>query len=298
MPGDPFSGVPAFVAVAEEGSFTRAAAALGVTPAGVSQAISRMEDALGSKLFDRTTRSLELTGEGRLYLDYCRTALEAIETGRDLVEQAKQATEGELVVALSHVLGPLLASLLPEFLRRYPKLDVRLVLSDRMSRLVDEQIDIALRIGHLRDSSVVAKKLMETHWVLVAAPSYLKERGTPRTPDDLRDHDCLVYRSTRGFEVDWELLRRPGTDETRTAQRGTRLVVDQGNFIVDAALGGAGLGMVFSFMVESHLESGQLVPVLASYVTQGPPIHALVKPGSQSTAKVRVFLDYLAQKMR
>lgn len=290
---DPFAGVPAFVAVAEHHSFTKAAAALGVTPAAVSQSVARLEEDLDTKLLDRTTRSVELTGEGRLYLDYCRTALSQIRAGREVVEQARQATEGEIVVALPYILGDVLLEALPAFLERYPSLDVRLAFSDRISRLVEEHIDVAIRVGQLSDSTAIAKKLADTEWVLLGSPDYLSRRGTPKAPADLADHDCIVYRSPRGCEVDWELLRRPSSDETITATRRSRLVLDQGQMIPGAVAAGGGLGMVFAFMVRKQLKSGALVPVLSSYMPKGPPIHALLKPGSQNTAKIRAFLDYL-----
>lgn len=298
MRSDPFSGVPAFVAVADHQSFTKAAASLGVTPAAVSQAVARLEEDLNTKLLDRTTRSVELTGEGRLYLLYCQEALSQIQTGRDMVEQARQATTGEIVVALPFILGKVIVSILPEFLERYPKLNVRLVFSDQISRLVEEHIDIAVRVGHLSDSTAVAKKLADTDWVLLGSPAYLSARGAPKVPDDLREHDCVVYRSPRGYEVEWQLLRRPGSTETMTAARGTRLVLDQGPLILDAIAAGAGIGMVFGFMLGERLKNGEFVPLLHSYMPPGPPIHALVKPGSQNTAKIRVFLDYLDQEFR
>jgi LysR family transcriptional regulator, regulator for bpeEF and oprC len=290
--------VPAFVAVAEHRSFTRAAASIGVTPAAVSQAVARLEEDLNTKLLDRTTRSVELTGEGRLYLEYCRSALSQIQTGRDVVEQARQATEGEIVVAVPFILGKLIVGMLPDFLERYPRLNVRLAFSDHISRLVEENIDVAVRVGHLSDSTAVAKKLADTEWVLLGSPAYLSARGTPKTPGDLIDHDCVVYRSPRGYEVEWQLLRRPGSTETMTAARRTRLVLDQGSLIPDAIAQGAGIGMVFTFMLGERLKSGEFVPLLDSYMPPRPPIHALVKPGSQNTAKIRVFLDALDQEFR
>jgi DNA-binding transcriptional LysR family regulator len=298
MRPDPFSGVPAFVAVAELKSFTKAAASLGVTPAAVSQAVGKLEGDLDTKLLDRTTRSVELTGEGRLYLEYCRSALSQIQTGRDVVEQARQATEGLLVVSLPFVLGKLIAGMLPAFLERYPRLDVRLAVSDRLSRLVEEHIDVAVRVGHLADSTVVAKKLADTDWALIGAPAYLSARGTPKKPSDLEEHNCIVYRSPRGHEVEWTLQKRPGSAETITAQRKARLVLDQGPLIVEAVRAGAGIGMVFSFMLGVGASGSEFVRLLEGYMPPGPPIHALVKPGSQNTAKIRVFLDYLEQEFR
>lgn len=298
MRSDPFNGVPAFAAVAEFKSFTKAAASLGVTPAAISQAVGRLEEELDIKLLDRTTRSVELTGEGRLYLEYCRAALTQIQTGRDAVEQARQATEGQIVVALPFVLGKIIARMLPAFLDRYPRLDVRLAVSDRMSRLVEEHIDVAVRVGHLADSTVIAKKLADTQWVLISSSAYLAARGAPNTPSDLCEHNCIVYRSPRGHEVGWTFRKRPFSTETITIRQKARLVLDQGPLIVEAVRAGAGIGMVFSFMLGPRQSDSEFVRLMESYLPPGPPIHALVKPGSQHTVKIRVFLDYLKQEFR
>lgn len=296
MNSDPFLGVPAFVAVAERKSFREAAADLGLTSAAVSKSVSRLEEELGVRLLDRTTRRVEPTAEGRLYLDYCRTALTHMRTARDRVEHARATAEGKLVIALPFVLGPSLTSLLPEFTLRYPGLEVRLTLSDRPSKLVDEQIDVALRIGKLDDTSEIARKLTDTQWVTIASPAYLKRRGQPHTPADLSEHDCIVYRSPRGFEVDWEFLDKPGGGDVRTQTPPARIIVDQGQLLVDAARAGAGISRVFSFMVQDDLGTGALVPLLAEYSPPGPPLHALFKPGQQDIAKVRAFIDFAVEK--
>lgn len=296
MESDPFAGVPAFVAAAERKSFRDAAADLGITSAAISKSVSRLEDELGVRLLDRTTRRVEPTAEGRLYLEYCKQALAQMRTARDRVEQARATAAGELVIALPFILGPSVMDLLPEFNQRYPALSVRLTLSDRPSKLVDEKIDVALRIGQLDATTTVARKLSTTRWITVASPAYLSKRGQPHTPADLSDHDCIVYRSPRGFDVDWEFFARPGSTDTKTFTPSARITVDQGQLMVDGARAGAGIAHVFTFMVQDELKSGALVPLLVEFAPEGPPLHALFKPGHQDDAKVRAFVDFAVEK--
>ncbi len=296
MAYDPFAGVPAFVAAAERRSFREAAEALGLTPAAISKAISRLEAELGVRLLDHTTRKVEPTSEGKLYLEHCQKALEQIRTARDRVEQARDVAEGELVVALPFILGPTLVELLPEFMRRYPGLRLRLNLSDRISRLVDERIDVALRIGRLDDTTAVARKLMDTNWVTVACPKYLAGRTPPQVPQHLEEHECIVYRSPRGFNVEWSFRTRPHSNEVRTFDVVPRMIVDEGTLLVSAVQSGCGIAQVFTFMVRDAVRTGTLMALLTEYAPQGPPLHALFKPGHHLDPKVRAFVDFCVEK--
>lgn len=158
------------MATTEEGSFRAGAARLGVTAAAVSKAVARLEEDLNTRLFDRTTRSIALTREGELYLEHCRRAYHEVITGRQRIEQAGAVVDGELVIALSPILAQLLLGFLPNFSSLYPSLRLRLVFSDRPTRLVQEQVDVALRIGPLKDSSNIALKLLDLCWVTRGFP--------------------------------------------------------------------------------------------------------------------------------
>ena len=186
---------------------------------------------------------------------------------------------------------------LPRFTARHPQVRVALRLSDRISRLVDEQIDVAIRIGPLADSTAIARKLGDTRWVTVASPGYLARRGIPQRPEQLSEHDCAMFHSPRGVEVGWQFVEGPRSKLLREWRGPARINLDQGELLVDAALAGLGIVQVFSYMVSDPLERGELVEVLGEYACSGPPIHALCKPGQQGVAKVRAFLDFLVEQL-
>jgi LysR family transcriptional regulator, regulator for bpeEF and oprC len=293
---EPFNGVLSFTAVAEARSFKLAAERLGVSSAAVSKAVARLEDELGVRLLDRTTRRVEPTAEGALYLEHCRGAIEQLRLGRERLEQTRSVAAGVLTVALPFILGRHLIARLSRFTARHPQLRVGLRFSDRISRLVDEQIDVAIRIGPLADSSAIARKLGDTRWVTVASPSYLARRGTPQRPEELVEHDCVVFHSPRGVDVGWQFLASPRSKQTREWRGPARVNLDQGELLVDAALAGLGIVQVFSYMVSDELERGELVELLGDHACVGPPIHALCKPGQQGVAKVRALLDFLIEQ--
>ncbi len=290
---DPFSGVEAFVATATQRSFRGAAEELGVTSPAVSKAVSRLEDELGVRLLDRTTRRVELTAAGRLFVSHCEEALMQMRVARHRIEQARVGATGDLVVALPFILGPSFLKHLPQFVQRYPGLQVRLTFSDRMTRMVDEQIDVALRIGPLGNTTAISRKLMSTRWLTVASPGYLARRGAPRTIEELAVHDCAAYRSPRGVVVDWEFASLSGAGSKRRVSVEPRIVLDQGQLLVDAAVAGAGLVHVMDFMVREELEKGSLVCVLSDLECAGPALHALCKPGHQKLPKVRAMFDFV-----
>lgn len=303
---DLFSGVVPFVYVAEEQSFRRAASRLGLTPAALSKAIQRLEEELGVALFHRTTRRVSLSAEGEVFLARCREAIAHIRAGRDLVAVSQQEVQGDLSVTLPFILGRYLVTRLPRFFARYPAIKVHLHLTDRFSRLVDENIDVAIRIGELEDSTLVARKLMQPRWVTVAAPSYLARAGTPARPEELSKHNCLKFRSPRGVKVELSFREEPET-ESAPGARGRRTKnrpkvrtsgnfdVDQGELLLEAARAGLGICQAFDYMVNEHIREGTLVEILADYSLPGPPVHALCLPGQQATPRVRAFFDFLGE---
>lgn len=293
---DPFAGIVAFVEVARQRSFRRAAEQLGVSAAAVSKAVAKLEDELGVRLFDRTTRRVEPSAEGELFLTRCQAALGSIREGRELVAEAQKVARGDLTVSLPFILGPWLLERLPGFTARYPALRVQLRFTDRLSKLVDEHIDVALRSGSLGDSSVIARKLMDTRWVCVAAPGYLARKGTPREPSELAGHDCIAYQGPRGAVIDWTFRSKPRARDMVSHAPEAHVVLDQGEQLVVAALAGLGIAQVLEFMVVEPLREGRLVAVLDEWSGAGPPIHALCKPGQRKLPKVRALLDFLAQE--
>lgn len=294
--GDLFDGIVPFVHAARARSFRVAAEQLGVTSAAVSKAVKRLEAELGVLLLHRTTRKVSLSEEGARFLARCEDAIAHVQAGRDQAAAAQKVPRGELVVSLSYVLGPTLVARLPRFLARYPALRVSLRLTDRRVRLVDERIDVALRLGPLPDSSLVARKLLEPRWATVASPGYLARHGTPATPEALGEHACLRFRSPRGKAVPWTFLDAPG-GSPRALEVPGRVDLDQGELLVAAAAAGVGVAQVLDFMVAEPLREGRLVEVLGELRAPGPTVHAVVLPGQQGTPKVRAFLEFVAEAL-
>lgn len=292
---DLFDGIIPFVHAAEERSFRRAAERLGVTPAAISKAVQRLEARLGVRLLERTTRQVRLTDEGALYVARCREAMRQVEAGQETIARARGVPRGELTVSLPFVLGASLLRLLPRFTALYPGLQVHLRLSDRRSRLVDERVDVAIRIGELQDAALIARRVLSTRWVTVAAPAYLSRRGAPESPEALAAHECLAFRSPRGKLVPWTFRGEDGGVRTLTV-RGS-VDVDQGELLVTGALAGLGIAQAFSFMTDDHIQGGRLLEVLSPFAAEGPAIHALFLPSQRSSPKVRAFVDFLVESL-
>lgn len=290
---DPFDGLLPFVHTARARSFRVAAEQLGVTPAAVSKAVKRLEASLGVTLLHRTTRTVSLSEDGARYLAHCEHALAHVQAARDELEAARSVPSGELTVTLSHVLGPFLVARLPRLRARYPALRLDLRLTDRRSRLVDDRIDVALRVGPLTDSALVARKLLSPRWTTVAAPDYLARHGTPDDPEALAGHACLRFRGPRGKTIAWTFAGEDGRLRS-VAVPGT-LDLDQGPLLVDAATAALGIAQVFDFMAREPLRQGRLVAVLEDFAAPGPEVFALVLPARRRAPKVRAFLDFAAE---
>jgi DNA-binding transcriptional LysR family regulator len=294
MSDDLFRGVLPFVEVAEHRSFRAAAQRLAVTPAAVSKAVAVLETELGVRLLERTSRKVALTPEGQLFFERCRHAVTHIQAGRELVARAQREPKGELAVTLSSILGPMLVRALPRFTSRYPSITVRLRLENRVSALIEEELDAALRIGPVATASLVARPVRATRWVTIASPAYLARRGEPRAPSDLADHDCLKFVLPRGSLAEWSFMEE---DRKTSAHTSAVLVVDQGELLVEGALAGLGIAQVLDFMVEEHLASGVLIEVLADRAAPGPPIHVLFAQGRRRSPKVRAFVDFVLETL-
>jgi DNA-binding transcriptional LysR family regulator len=282
------------LAVAEAGSLSAAARHLNTPPATVSRKIAELEQHLRAKLFDRSTRKLTLTDSGLSYVAALKRIL------GDLSEADRAATgeytkpTGELTVTAPVGLGRLhLIPILAEFLRAYPDIDIRLVLADRILGLPEDHVDVALRIGTLPDSRLIALRLGTIRRVVCASPAYLEARGTPRTPDDLAGHDFIVYEGFLGPDV-WKFVR-DGAEVAITVQ--PRLVVSNLDAACDAARAGIGLTRVFSHYVEAAVEVGTLTTVLDEF--QLPiPVSFVYAAGRFLPIKLRAFLDFAAPRLR
>ena len=287
------SAVEAFVAVAERRSFSKAARALGLSPAAVSRSVKRLEAELGTELVHRTTRSVELSREGQAFHRRARIALEELRLAAGELSQSRREVSGTVTLSASLVLGRVLAAELPRLLDLHPKLRVELELSDSYRRLVDDRVDVAVRVGVVDAEGLVAKKLSRLRWLTVASPAYLARFGIPEQPEELETHRCLVFRGPRGRVTPWSFAEPNGSLALAGA-----LAIDQGELLVDLALAGAGVCQVFDFMVRPHVESGALVELFPGRSAQGPLLSALCLPGQRRNAKVRALFDFFGACFR
>jgi DNA-binding transcriptional LysR family regulator len=288
-----FSGVEHFVHTAEKRSFRAAAVHLGVSPTAVSKAVAGLETDLGVRLLNRTTRSVSLTPEGEVYLRHCREAVDRLQAGRDFVTRAAQVAQGRLKVSTSFVLGRIVVAALPRFLARYPRVQVHLSFSDRLVNLVEDEVDVAVRIGELSDSTLVGRRVGAPRWVTVAAPGYLARVGAVRDVPDLGQHACLQFAGPAGAVIDWSFAAEDGTSGP-FRPRGP-VVLDHGDLLVDAAVAGLGVCQVFDFMVDVSVRRGDLVELLRNRSAPAPGVYALCLPGRQGVPKIRAFVEFMIE---
>ena len=294
---DLFTGVLPFLHVAEERSFRKAAERLGVTVAAISKAVRKLEEELGARLLERTSRQVALTAEGAAFLERAREAVAQIRAARETVAQAQRAPKGPLTVSLPFILGPVLLPRLARLQARYPQLTLHVRMSDRLSKLVEEQVDVAIRLGGLEDSSLVARRLFSTRWMTLASPAYLARHGTPDHPSQLERHACLKFVDPKGITREWHFRDAPG-GKAQVVRTRAAMDVDHGPALLDLAASGAGLCQVLDFMSDARLREGALVEVLPEYAAEGPPVHALCLPGRQSVPRVRALLQHLVEELR
>ncbi|MEO0035871.1 MAG: hypothetical protein RLZZ501_1894, partial [Pseudomonadota bacterium] len=274
---DRLAALTAFAAVAEAGSFAAAARRLGRSTSRLSRQVAELEAALGSRLLHRTTRALTLTEAGRSYHEQVARILAELDAADLSVGRLQAAPRGRLRVAAPMSFGVLhLAPALPAFLDRYPEIDLDMAMNDRFVDLVEEGFDLAVRIGRLADSSLVARRLAPLRRVLCASPAFLAAHGTPRTPDDLARLPCLGYSNLLPQE-DWSFAD-PVSGRPWPVRIKARLRVNNGDALRLAALAGVGLAPLPSFLVGPDLAAGTLVPLLDPYLRQEGAIHAVYPP--------------------
>lgn len=289
---DRFEDLQTFAAVAESGSFTAAAERLDVAKSAVSRRVSALEERLGAQLMHRTTRKLSLTDSGAAFYERAQRLLADLEEAESAVAQAHGELRGQLRVALPLAFGLRhMSRPICEFNRRHPKIVFDLDLNDRRVDLVEEGMDLALRIGHLRDSTLIARKLFDVRTVVCASPDYLKAQGTPKTPEELADHSCLVY-SNLPDPRRWGYIDDKG--ERQYVRVGPGMSASNGEFIARAAAAGLGIVMHPTFIVHELIQSGKLVPVLTEYGWPVTPGYALYPPTRHLSYRVRAFIDFLA----
>ena len=289
---DRMNALEAFVKVSETKSFTEAAARLGQSKSAISRHITALETELGARLFHRSTRTLALTEAGQSYYERVARILSDIEEADRAVTQLQSAPRGRLRVNAPMSFGFLhLAQVLPVFLARYPEVTIDLAMNDRFVDLVDEGFDVAVRIGGMADSSLIAKRLGPVRRVVCASPDYLQRCGVPLTPDDLRHHACL-RNTTMQTTHEWTFMRKDGTLWPVDVKG--PLTANNGDALRIAALKGLGLTLLPTFIVGADMQAGHLVPVLEPYVEQRLSIHAVYPTARHLSPKVRAFVDFLS----
>ncbi|MDJ0609637.1 MAG: LysR family transcriptional regulator [Kiloniellales bacterium] len=282
-----------FARVAELESFSGAARDLGLSKSAVSKRIARLEDRLGLRLLNRTTRRLSLTEAGTAFYDGCRRVVAEAEAASEAVSHLATAPRGTLRVNAPMSFGMLhVAPCLADFMARYPELKVEMVFNDRMVDLVEEGFDVGIRITPLPDSSVISRRLAPARLVVAAAPSYLAAKGWPETPDDLTRHEALLYAYRSGG--DRFAFASPGG--RRTISLEGRLRANNGEALATAAVGGLGIAIQPSFILAEALRAGLLEPLLTDWTIDHPDVHAVYPASRNLSPKVRVFVDFLAER--
>ncbi len=283
----------AFVRVVEDQSFSAAAAILGLTPSAVSKLVSRLEDRLGVRLLHRTTRRLALTSEGDLFFTRARQILADIDEAEAEVTKSRGSPRGRLCVNTSNAIAThQLAPALPEFLKRYPDIEVELSVTDRIVDLVEEHADVMIRTGRIGDMSLSARKIAEVEWTICAAPSYLTQHGVPQTPADLANHVCIVFAVATLNR--WPFRVPNGIEHIEV---GPRITTDNAEVALRLALDGAGIVRLGDIIVGEPIRKGLLVPLLTDvHHAERQPLSALYLATRHRLPKVRVFLDFLSEK--
>lgn len=282
-----------FCKAAELQGFTAAAQALGVTAAAVSRSVGRLEERLGAKLFTRTTRLMRLTEEGRAYFEQCREALAQIENAERAINGSQAEPSGLLRISVPTTYGHYrVLPLLPQFMAQYPKVKVEVDVSNRNIDFVEDGYDLAIRAGTPTDSRLVARKLEDATFGIFAAPQYLTRRGTPQSPAQLQDHDCIAFvMPSSGRGLPW-VFRQEGQDMDLPVQ--SRVNV-QGDLLgcLFYAMGGGGLLQAYHFVAQRHVLSGSLVEVLQAFGGRSRPFSILYPHNRHLSAKVRAFVAFL-----
>jgi DNA-binding transcriptional LysR family regulator len=282
-----------FVRAAESGSFSRAARELGLSQPSVSRIIGELEARLGVTLLLRTTRRITVTDAGALFLDRAREILAEIEDAEDAA-RGLDSLRGTLRLAIPIVYGTReMIPRLPKFLSMHPLLRLELSVADQRQDLVAEGADVAIRLGDLGDSVFGARKLQTLQRVLVASPTYLAARGTPKAPADLASHDCIFGPGNFGRDS-WSFTRNGG--ETSVDVRG-RIHTDSGPGVFASVMAGLGIAMVSTVMVGPEIKAGALVPLLRSYKLSSVDVHAVFPAGPRPSTKVRALVDFLVEEL-
>ncbi len=289
---DRLTSMAVFVKAADSGSFAATAAALGLSSQMVGKHVRSLEERVGVRLLNRTTRRQSLTEVGRAFYERCKLVLAEAESADALAAELRAVPRGRLRVNApvnfgTHRLVPMLV----RYLRQHPEVSVDLTLSDRIVDLVDEGYEAVIRISPLADSTLIARSLAPYRLIACASPSYLAERGTPMAPEDLARHECLGFAYwARPPADEWQFTGAEGVHAVRV---GSRLAINNGQALRAAALEGFGIILLSQELLEDDLASGRLVRILPGYEPPSRPMHILFAPDRRPTPKLRSFIDFV-----
>ncbi|MFJ3681691.1 LysR family transcriptional regulator [Pseudomonas sp. NPDC090208] len=296
---DNYSQMLAFVWATEHGNFSAAARANGLTPSAISKLITRLEDRLQVRLFQRGTRTLTLTEEGSAYLLSARAVINAMAEADSLAEAFPDRVSGSLRVhTMTTFAKHQILPWLPEFLATYPGLTVDVQVGPQYVDLFDQGLDVAIHSGSLPDSSRIARKIGESAWVTCASPEYLARRGTPAQPEDLLDHDCFNFGFHSAWNT-WQFVDGEGEGAIITLPIAPKAVFGQGDLLREMALSGAGIVKLAQFHIGEDIRQGRLIPLLTEFSLPGKePIYLIYSNRKHLSPRIRVFRDFLEKRLK
>jgi DNA-binding transcriptional LysR family regulator len=292
-----YAGVVAFIAVADEGSFARAANRLGVCRSAVSRSVQKLESQLDARLFLRTTRSISLTPEGELFYENCHPGvLRIVRALEDMRELRVGPPRGHLRISASTGFGrQIVAPLLADFQARYPEISLELLLDDRPTDFTTDRVDVAIRDGILEDSRIVAKRLVPMPLLVCMSPAYAQRHGAPQSVDDLIHHSCINFRAASGRVADWEF--KIGGQRHKVVPPSICTFNDVG-LVLQSVLNGKGIAQMAGYQVAEHLRDGSLVSCLEPHAPDDRGHYLCYLSRRQLPARIRVFIDYVTERVR
>ena len=293
---DNLGDIRLFVEAAHLGGLTAAGRKLGLSPAAASARLAKLELALHTRLFERTTRRLRLTDEGHAYLAYCKQGLQALDDGHALLQAGQSVVRGKVRISATSDFGRhVLKDWLDQFNEQYPEVKFALLLSDSLSNLLQEDVDLVIRFGVPADSSFVARPLAPNRRVLCASPRYVAKHGTPASPHDLERFDCIVLSSAAGPANDWRFTRN-GKVETYTVPLADARETNDGAVAREWAIRGYGVAMKSMWDIGADLRAGRLKILLPQWRSADVPVHALYQRNRYMAPRVRALLDFLIKR--
>lgn len=287
-----FGAIPVFVTVVESGGFSPAAKLLGISKSAVSKRVTQLEEQMGVKLLHRTTRKLSLTEAGEHFFQHARIAHQAAKDAQDAVAQLQGEPQGRLRINTPMSFGRLhIAPLIPEFLKRYPKISIEMVMDDKVADLIGEGFDIAIRGGDLPDSSLIARKLAPLRNVLCASPEYIEKHGRPVELSQLADHNCLIFTYSKDIK-EWLFIK---DGQTQSVEVTGNYNVNNSEALREALLQGVGIGRLPTFVAGPDIKSGKLVSLFEEYQMPDKTIYAVFPERQYLPSKVRAFIDFAVE---